>query len=116
MPIETLEQRLKAQAQQLGFAACRIADADAAPKSAARLRAWLDAGHHGDMLWMEERAHQRGTRRYRLCGRFSRNLQTLKLLADGYSRSVRSLEANLRRQLPDAPGPHGLDRAAPRQV
>ena len=65
MPTETLEQRLKAQAQQLGFAACRIADADAdaAPQSAARLRAWLDAGHHGDMLWMEERAEQRGSPR-----------------------------------------------------
>ena len=63
MPIETLEQRLKAEAERLGFAACRIADADAAPKSAARLRAWLDAGHHGDMLWMEERAHQRGSPR-----------------------------------------------------
>ena len=63
MPIETLEQRLKAQAQQLGFAACRIADADAAPQSAARLRQWLDAGHHGDMLWMEERAGQRGSPR-----------------------------------------------------
>ena len=63
MPIEPLEQRLKAQAQQLGFAACRIADADAAPQSAARLRQWLDAGHHGDMLWMEERADQRGSPR-----------------------------------------------------
>jgi epoxyqueuosine reductase len=56
-----LEQRLKAEAARLGFAACRIAPADAAPKSAERLRAWLDAGHHGDMLWMEERAEQRGS-------------------------------------------------------
>ena len=58
---ETLEQRLKAEALRLGFAACAIAPADAAPRSAERLRQWLDAGHHGDMLWMAERAGQRGS-------------------------------------------------------
>ncbi|WP_313806395.1 tRNA epoxyqueuosine(34) reductase QueG [Sphingobium sp.] len=58
---ETLEQRLKAEAARLGFAACAIAPADAAPRSAERLRQWLDAGHHGGMLWMEERAGQRGS-------------------------------------------------------
>ncbi len=63
METETLEDRLKAQAMRLGFAACRIADADAAPQAGARLRQWLDAGHHGDMLWMEERAEQRGSPR-----------------------------------------------------
>ena len=61
MQTETLEQRLKGQAAQLGFAICRIAPADGAPQSAERLRQWLDAGHHGDMLWMEERAEQRGS-------------------------------------------------------
>jgi len=63
MPVqnETLEQRLKAQAAQLGFAACAIAHADAAPRTAERLHQWLEAGHHGDMLWMEERAEQRGS-------------------------------------------------------
>lgn len=61
MQTETLEQRLKDEAARLGFAACRIAPADAVPQAAARLRAWLDAGHHGDMLWMEERAEQRGS-------------------------------------------------------
>ncbi|SER74196.1 epoxyqueuosine reductase [Sphingobium sp. YR768] len=61
METETLEQRLKAEALRLGFAACRIARADAAPKSGERLREWLDAGYHGDMLWMEERSEQRGS-------------------------------------------------------
>ncbi|APL95634.1 tRNA epoxyqueuosine(34) reductase QueG [Sphingobium indicum] len=56
-----MEQRLKAEAWRLGFAACAIAPADAAPRSAERLRQWLDAGHHGEMLWMEERAGQRGS-------------------------------------------------------
>lgn len=55
-----LEARLKAEALRLGFADCAIARADATPRAAARLREWLDAGCHGEMLWMEERAEQRG--------------------------------------------------------
>ncbi|HEX7876837.1 MAG TPA: tRNA epoxyqueuosine(34) reductase QueG [Sphingobium sp.] len=58
---ETLEQRLKAQARQLGFAACAIARSDAAPQAGRRLREWLEAGRHGEMLWMEERAEQRAS-------------------------------------------------------
>ena len=57
----SIEAAIKAEARALGFADCRIARADAAPEAAARLREWLDAGSHGDMLWMEERAHQRGS-------------------------------------------------------
>lgn len=60
IPID-LEQRLKAEARALGFSACGIARADAAPEAAARLQAWLAAGAHGEMLWMEERAQQRGS-------------------------------------------------------
>ena len=55
----TVETRLKAEAERLGFAACGIARADAAPRAAARLRAWLADGAHGDMIWMESRAHHR---------------------------------------------------------
>lgn len=58
---ENIEQRLKAQAAALGFAACAIARADAAPETAARLAQWLSEGRHGDMIWMEERAAQRGS-------------------------------------------------------
>ena len=54
-----LEQRVKHIAAELGFAACGIACADAAPRSGERLREWLSEGRHGDMIWMEERAHQR---------------------------------------------------------
>lgn len=62
-PIEArpIEARLKAQAERLGFADCAIARADAAPLAAGRLRQWLDEGRHGDMLWMAERAGQRGS-------------------------------------------------------
>ncbi|MGZ8345854.1 MAG: tRNA epoxyqueuosine(34) reductase QueG [Allosphingosinicella sp.] len=54
---------LDAQAAELGFSACGIARADAAPQTAARLRAWLDSGAHGDMIWMEETAARRGSPR-----------------------------------------------------
>jgi epoxyqueuosine reductase len=56
-----LERAIKARAAELGFAACGIARADAAPLTAARLREWLDEGRHGGMIWMEERAHHRGS-------------------------------------------------------
>ncbi|CCW16844.1 Iron-sulfur cluster-binding protein [Sphingobium indicum BiD32] len=58
-----METRLKAQAAALGFAVCAIAPADVAPQAGQRLGEWLDAGHHGDMLWMAERAGQRGSPR-----------------------------------------------------
>ncbi|WP_010218448.1 tRNA epoxyqueuosine(34) reductase QueG [Sphingomonas sp. PAMC 26621] len=58
---KTLLQRLQAKAAEFGFVACGVTRADAAPQTAARLREWLDAGLHGGMIWMEERAHQRQT-------------------------------------------------------
>ncbi|KQU48335.1 epoxyqueuosine reductase [Sphingomonas sp. Leaf339] len=54
-----LEDRIKEKAAELGFAACGIARADAAPLAGERLRQWLSEGQHGDMIWMEERAHHR---------------------------------------------------------
>jgi len=54
-----LEERIKAKASEIGFAACGIAHADAAPLAGRRLREWLSEGAHGSMIWMEERAHHR---------------------------------------------------------
>lgn len=56
-----LQHRLKKKAQELGFSVCGICDADAAPQAGERLHAWLAEGHHGDMLWMEERGEQRAS-------------------------------------------------------
>lgn len=56
-----LEQRLEAVARAHGFVAFGIASADAAPETAARLGQWLADGCHGDMIWMESRAEQRGS-------------------------------------------------------
>jgi epoxyqueuosine reductase len=63
LPAETssLEVRLEAVARAQGFVAFGIADADAAPQTAARLNQWLAEGRHGDMIWMESRAAQRGS-------------------------------------------------------
>ena len=54
-----LEALLKQKAAELGFVACGVARADAAPATGARLRQWLAEGAHGSMLWMEARAHHR---------------------------------------------------------
>ncbi len=59
--LPSLEQRLEAVAREHGFAAFGIARADAAPQTAARLNQWLVEGRHGDMIWMENRAEQRGS-------------------------------------------------------
>ena len=58
---KTLEGQIKTKADQLGFAACGIARADAAPRTGERLRQWLADGAHGSMIWMEERAHHRAS-------------------------------------------------------
>ena len=49
-----LRNGLEAEARRLGFSALGVARADAAPRTAERLRHWLASGAHGDMIWMEE--------------------------------------------------------------
>ncbi|HTU10865.1 MAG TPA: tRNA epoxyqueuosine(34) reductase QueG [Allosphingosinicella sp.] len=48
-------------AREAGFSAFGVARADAAPKTAERLRQWLAEGAHGDMIWMEETESRRGS-------------------------------------------------------
>jgi len=54
-----VEERIAAQARELGFAACGIAGAEEDPVRAGRLEQWLGEGHHGSMEWMETRLHHR---------------------------------------------------------
>jgi epoxyqueuosine reductase len=54
-----LRELIAREVDAAGFAAWGVARADAAPLSGARLREWLGQGMHGDMIWMEERAHHR---------------------------------------------------------
>jgi epoxyqueuosine reductase len=60
---EPPEDLIRAQARALGFDLCRFTDLDDAWPAGARLRAFLEAGRHGEMTWMadtaERRAHPR---------------------------------------------------------
>jgi len=55
----TLKKAIRAEAAKLGFAACGFARANATTDAGIDLERWLEAGHHGTMGWMEERAHHR---------------------------------------------------------
>ncbi len=57
---EALKQALTVRALEEGFSKLGICAPDAAPKTAERLRAFLAAGHHGQMAWMAEREAWRG--------------------------------------------------------
>ena len=50
----TLKTRLATKAHELGFDLCRVAAPDSIPLAPARLRAFIDAGHAGDMAWLAE--------------------------------------------------------------
>ncbi|MFB2553120.1 tRNA epoxyqueuosine(34) reductase QueG [Ensifer soli] len=50
---------LKAEARDKGFDACAVTTPDAIPEAPGRLRAFLDAGHHGSMGWMADTAARR---------------------------------------------------------
>ena len=55
-----LKARVVSQALAEGFVACRVCRPDAVPEVPARLRAFLEAGYHGQMSWMETRENWRG--------------------------------------------------------
>ncbi len=55
-----LKARLVAQARAEGFAGVGLCRPDAAPETAERLAAFIDAGWHGQMGWMAERMAWRG--------------------------------------------------------
>lgn len=57
--IRDLQNGLVTEARGLGFAAVGFAPAADDPLRSRRLRDWLDAGHHGTMGWMEDRAEVR---------------------------------------------------------
>ena len=55
--------RIRAEAKALGFDACGFARADPPPGSRSALEAFLAAGHHGQMSWLEGRKEQRAAPR-----------------------------------------------------
>jgi epoxyqueuosine reductase len=54
-----LAAEIRGKARALGFDAVGFARAELGPDTAARLREFLDAGHHGEMGWLAARADQR---------------------------------------------------------
>ena len=58
---EPLKSDLRREAIAAGFVTARVAGANAAPLARERLRAFLDAGMHGDMIWMAQTAGRRGS-------------------------------------------------------
>ena len=55
-----IKARLLRQAQEEGFALARVTTPDAVPEVLERLRAFVEAGYHGEMGWMAERMEWRG--------------------------------------------------------
>ena len=55
-----LTQRLKERARAEGFSACSICRPWDVPEVPAKLRAFVDAGFHGQMGWLADRQHWRG--------------------------------------------------------
>ncbi|MFN0023538.1 MAG: tRNA epoxyqueuosine(34) reductase QueG [Parvularculaceae bacterium] len=55
----TTSERIKARARELGFDAAGVTGAAEIREAPERLRAFLDAGHHGDMAWMADRWRER---------------------------------------------------------
>jgi len=53
------KEEVRAIALREGFDVVRITDAQAAPRNREGLQAYLSAGHHGAMDWMETRADER---------------------------------------------------------
>ena len=56
---QSLKEAIRAEAERIGFSALGFTRADAAGDAGLELRKWLEAGNHGSMGWMEERAHHR---------------------------------------------------------
>ncbi len=51
--------QIKSEALRLGFSACGISKAEFLAEDARRLEAWLNAGHHGGMQYMENHFEKR---------------------------------------------------------
>ena len=55
----SLKEAIRDEAARLGFVHCGFARADAVPEAGEALKAWVAAGRHGSMGWMEDRVEQR---------------------------------------------------------
>jgi len=66
--METLTQKIKAKALELGFSKVGIARAEGLGADGERLKEWLRRGYHASMSWMAERTEERADPRILLPG------------------------------------------------
>ncbi|MBY4894329.1 tRNA epoxyqueuosine(34) reductase QueG [Rhodobacteraceae bacterium N5(2021)] len=83
-----LKDALLAEARAAGFAKMGVCRPDAVPETAARLKAFVDAGHHGQMGWMAERMHWRGD-----ASALWPEARSVVMLAEPYTPTVDPLDA-----------------------
>lgn len=76
------------EARDAGFAKMGICRPSAAPETAERLRAFVDAGYHGQMNWMSERMHWRGN-----ASALWPEARSVIMLAEAYTPDVDPLQA-----------------------
>lgn len=87
-----LKDALLAEAVDAGFAKMGVCRPDAVPETASRLRAFVDAGFHGQMDWMAERMHWRGDAKA-----LWPEAKSVVMLAEPYGPEVDPLDALERR-------------------
>jgi epoxyqueuosine reductase len=58
--MQSLSQRIKQKAVEIGFEKCGIVPATALVNETARLSSWLDSGFHGEMAWLAREPEKRG--------------------------------------------------------
>ncbi|MFO0680709.1 MAG: tRNA epoxyqueuosine(34) reductase QueG [Sandaracinus sp.] len=82
--MSTLEEKLRARAEELGFARIGFARAETLGVEGERLRAFLAAGRHGSMAWLEETAEVRIDPRHE---RMLRSAKSIVVLATPFART-----------------------------
>ena len=88
---DTLTARLRAQSLEAGFAAMGVCAPGDIPEAAERLRAFLDAGMHGQMGWMADRAAWRADPRALWA-----EARSIVMLAESYAPEADPLEVTRR--------------------
>lgn len=85
---EALKDDVRARAIELGFDAFGVTRPNAIAQAGPRLQTYLDAGHHGDMAWMETTASRR-----RDPGQLMENARSVVVVAMSYAPDTDPMEA-----------------------
>lgn len=88
-----LKDALRAESLDAGFAKMGVCRPDAVPETAARLKAFVDAGFHGQMGWMAERMNWRGDAKA-----LWPEARSVIMLAEPYGPDIDPLEALEKRE------------------